>query len=167
MIKILVVSDIHFPDRRETIPELSEYVKDVNLIFALGDFTAKEVLKYLQSFHIPVAAVHGNMDEQSLKMSLPKTHIVKIEGLKIGLFHGNGGPSGIEHRVKNAFKRELDAYVFGHSHKTTNKIINGSLYFNPGTLCGNIQTIGFLYIDFGNIWGKIQRFSENHLPFDK
>lgn len=158
MIKILVVSDIHFPDRRDTIPDLSEYINDIDLIFALGDFTTFEVLNYLKGFGTPVSAVHGNMDEQLLKRNLPETHTVKIDGVKIGLFHGNGGPSGIEKRVRSKFKNELDAYLFGHSHRAMNKIINGSLFFNPGTLCGNNKTIGILYIDFGNVWGKIIKF---------
>ncbi len=160
MIKILVVSDIHFPDRRKTIPDLSQYANDVNLIFALGDFTTTETLKYLRGFGLPVVSVFGNMDERILKQNLPKTHLIKIEGLKVGLFHGNGSPSGIESRVKNAFDKALDAYIFGHSHKATNKIIDGSLYFNPGALCGNLKTIGMLYIDFGNVWGRILRFEE-------
>jgi putative phosphoesterase len=167
MIKILVVSDIHYPDRRETLPGLSEYAKESNLIFALGDFTTAKALKYLKSFGKQVVAVHGNMDEPALKKSLPKTHVVKIEGLKIGLFHGNGGPPGIEARVRSAFQKELNAYIFGHSHKAINKIINGALYFNPGALCGRVQTIGFLYIDFKNIWGKIIKIDKNLLPFDK
>ncbi len=164
MIKILVVSDIHYPDRRGKMPDLEGYVKDANLIFALGDYTTYDVLKYLNSFRVQVIAVSGNMDEPSVRNSLPKTRIVEIDGVKIGLFHGNGGHSGIEKRVKSAFAGELDAYVFGHSHKAISKIIDGAFYFNPGALSGNAQTLGYIYVDFKNIWGKITKFGNNHLP---
>ncbi len=161
IIKILVVSDIHYPDRIINIPDLSEYAENVNLIFATGDFTNNEALEYLKSFNVPVVAVYGNKDNLSLKRSLPETYIIKIEGLKIGLYHGNGSPNKIEQRVKNSFKKKLNAYIFGHSHKPMNKNIDGAFYFNPGSLSGRVPTLGFLYIDFGNIWGEIKKYGNS------
>ena len=158
IIKILVVSDIHYPDRISNIPDLSEYAENVNLIFATGDFTNIKVLEHLKSFNVPVVAVYGNMDSLTLKQSLSETYIIKIEGLKIGLYHGNGPPNRIEQRVKNSFKKKLDAYIFGHSHKPMNKNIDGAFYFNSGALSGRVPTLGFLYVDFGNIWGEIKKY---------
>jgi len=157
MIKILVVSDIHFPDRRDSLPtEIEKIANSVNLVFALGDFTVIDVLNYLNKINKRVVAVQGNMDEDLIKNTLPKTRIIEIDNIRLGLYHGNGGPEGIEHRVKNIFKnKHLDAYIFGHSHIPINKYIDHEFYFNPGALSGMHKSFGILYIDFGNIWGKI------------
>jgi putative phosphoesterase len=155
----LVVSDIHYPERVTNIPDLSDYVRDANIIFGLGDFTTLEVVEYLKSFNKPFVAVYGNKDEQTLKLSLPETTVIEIEKVKIGLYHGNLGPQGIEKRVKEKFgKKRLDAYVFGHSHIAVKRYIDGAFYFNPGALSGIRQTFGFIYVDFGNIWGEIKKY---------
>ncbi len=153
--KILVVSDIHYPDRLGEIPDLSLYIRGVDAIFALGDYTTLPVLDYLKSFNKRLFAVSGNMDEASLKKRLPKKIAFEIDNVKIGLFHGTGGPYGIEKRVKAAFEKPLNAYIFGHSHIPLNKTIDEALFFNPGAICDPHPTIGFIYIDFKNIWGEI------------
>ena len=157
MMKILVVSDIHYPDRRDSLPtEIEETANSVDLIFALGDFTIIDVLNYLNKLNKRVLAVQGNMDEELIKKTLPKTRTTEINNIRIGLYHGNGGPQGIEQRVKNVFgKKNLDAYIFGHSHIAVNKYIDGKFYFNPGALSGVHKSFGILYVDFSNIWGKI------------
>ncbi len=157
MTKVLVVSDIHYPDRRDSLPiEIEESVSQVDLIMALGDFTVIKVLNYLNTFGKRVIAIQGNMDEKLIKNILPKTRIIEINNIHLGLYHGNGGPKGIEQRVKNIFgKKHLNAYIFGHSHIAVNKYIGDEFYFNPGTLSGAHKSFGILYIDFGNIWGKI------------
>jgi phosphoesterase, MJ0936 family len=155
MIKILVVSDIHFPDRISVIPDLSAYVKDVNAIFALGDFTSIEVLNYLNSFKKVVYAVFGNMDEPLIKEHLKDKISVEIGGLRVCLTHGSGGPKGIEERIKSSFEKHCDAYVFGHTHQPMNKYINESLFFNPGSLAIQMPSLGFLFVEDGNIWGDI------------
>ncbi len=157
----MAVSDIHYPNRRTDIPDLKEYAKDASLIFGLGDFITEEVIQYLRSFGKPFVGVYGNKDNDNIKETLPKTTTLKIDGIRVGLYHGNGGPQGIENRVKKAFgKKRLDAYIFGHSHIAVNRHINNAFYFNPGTLSGMRQTIGFIYIDFKNVWGEIKKYEK-------
>lgn len=155
MIKILVVSDIHYPDRISVIPDLSLLAKDVNAIFALGDFTSIEVLNYLNSFKKIVYAVYGNMDEVLIREHLKGTIRVEIEGIKICLTHGSGGPKGIEERIKLSFDKPCDAYIFGHTHQPMNRYIDEKLFFNPGSLAIQNPSCGYLYIEDGNIWGDI------------
>lgn len=153
--KILAISDIHYPDRLNEIPDLSIYARDIDAIFALGDYTTLPVLNYLKSFNKHLFAVYGNMDNALLKKQLPDKVAFEINNTTVGLFHGTGGPHGIEKRVKATFERSLDAYIFGHSHIPVNKTINNALYFNPGALCNPHPSLGFIYIDFKNIWGEI------------
>ncbi|MGB9695416.1 MAG: metallophosphoesterase family protein [Caldisericaceae bacterium] len=152
---MFVVSDIHCPDRISAVPDIGEYILSSDVVFALGDFTRASVLEHIRGFGRQVYAVNGNMDEAKLKLELPSKRIVEIEGFKIGLTHGVGAPLGIDKRVASSFDRKLDAYVFGHSHISVNRTIEGSLYFNPGALSAREPSFGFLYVEQKNIWGEI------------
>ena len=64
---------------------------------------------------------------------LPVKEIVEIENKRIGITHGSGGPWGIEERVRRIFESDpIDIIVYGHSHRSQNKVIKDILFFNPG-----------------------------------
>ncbi|MEF3244553.1 MAG: metallophosphoesterase [Caldisericaceae bacterium] len=155
MIKILVVSDTHYTDRISELPDLSLYMKDVDAVFALGDFTSFDVLEYLNSFKKIVYAVHGNMDDNFVKNHLRDKMTLNIENVSLALTHGSGSPYGIEERIKSAFSRNFDAYIFGHTHQPMSKYTDGVLFFNPGSLAIQTPSLGVLYVEKENIWGKI------------
>lgn len=155
MIKILVVSDIHYPDRISKIPDLSSFAKDVDAIFALGDFTSLEVLDYLNSFKKIVYAVFGNMDELLIKEHLRDKITLNIGGLSFALTHGSGGPKGIEDRIISMFEKKYDAYVFGHTHQPLNKYVNETFLFNPGSLAIQEPSLGYIFVEDKNVWGDI------------
>lgn len=155
MTKILVVSDIHYPDRISTVPDIKDFVKDANAIFALGDFTSLEVLDYLNSFKKIVYAVRGNMDELLLKEHLREKISLSIEGVSFALTHGNGGPKGIEERIVSLFDKKFDAYVFGHTHQPMNKYVDETFFFNPGSLAVSTSSLGYIYVEGRNVWGDI------------
>ncbi len=155
MTKIFVVADIHFPDRISEIPKVEQFIETADVIFALGDFTSFCVLEYLKKLRKVLYAVSGNMDDKIIKATLPNSIEAVIDGIKIGITHGSGPASGIEKRIKQVFEKELDAYVFGHSHIATNKIIEGSFFFNPGSISSSTPSVGFIYIHQKNIWGEI------------
>jgi predicted phosphodiesterase len=59
--------------------------------------------------------------------------IVATEGKRIGITHGSGAPWGIEDRVRKLFESDrIDIIIYGHSHRSQNKVINDILFFNPG-----------------------------------
>ena len=78
--------------------------------------------------------------------------VLKIKDFKIGITHPwlGGPPYGIETRIKKKFTA-VDAIIFGHTHTPKNEIINGTLFFNPGTITGKFPTqhksIGILEVD--------------------
>lgn len=159
MIKILVVSDIHYPDRITKIPDIKEIAKDCDGIICLGDYTKREVLDYLKSIAKNFFGIYGNMDEDKVKNELTRVLYFSIENIKIGLFHGNGGPSGIEERVRKELGDRVDAYIFGHTHKQACHYIFEKFYFNPGALSGPDATYGYLFVEQNNIWGEIHRLT--------
>ena len=159
--KIGVVSDTHC----YKIPEqMVDDFKTVDLIVHLGDFCSGKDLKAFRKIN-KVRAVCGNMDEPEVSQVLPVRDIFEVGGVKIGLCHGEGSPSGVLSFVKNIFKRDkVDAIVFGHSHLPYNEIIDGVLYFNPGSATDKVRppyrSYGMLEVDNGKISGKIIKVND-------
>jgi putative phosphoesterase len=129
-LRIAVLSDTH----AQTVSEIPERIRaalvEVNLTVHAGDFTESAVLDGLRALG-EVKAVHGNMDSGELKRILPEKEFFVVNGKKIGLTHGSGGPWGITDRIRRLFG-DMDIIVFGHSHEPCNQYLQGSLLFNPG-----------------------------------
>lgn len=130
-----VISDTHIPRRSDEIPQdVLEGFKGVEMILHAGDLTDESVIEKLEKI-APVYAVQGNVDHPVLKETLPRKRIIEYKGFRIGLIHGHGddGFSTLG-RILDAFKDDnVQAIVFGHSHKPMNDRINGVLVFNPGS----------------------------------
>jgi putative phosphoesterase len=142
--RIAVLADTHVNTLEHLPKKIIDALSTVDLIIHAGDFTDVQVLKELKRLS-EVKAVHGNMDSTELKTVLPVKEIVEIENKRIGITHGSGSPWGIEERVRKMFESDrIDIMVYGHSHRTQNKVINAILYFNPGKAA---DSFGILTID--------------------
>jgi len=130
--RIAVLADTHV-NRLEHLPKkIIDALSTVDLIIHAGDFTDVQVLEELRRLR-EVKAVHGNMDSTELKTVLPVKEIVEIENKRIGITHGSGSPWGIEERVRKMFESDrIDIIIYGHSHRSQNKVIDDILLFNPG-----------------------------------
>jgi putative phosphoesterase len=149
--RIAVLADTHV-DKLEYLPKkIIDALSIVDLIIHAGDFTDVQLLKELTQLK-EVKAVHGNMDSGELKAVLPVKEIVETENKRIGITHGSGAPWGIEERVRKMFESDrIDIIVYGHSHRSQNKVINDILFFNPGKAA---DSFGILTID-GEAEGQI------------
>lgn len=154
--KIGVVSDTHsllIP------PEVINALNKTDMIIHAGDFcTPKdvEIFRRLKDFK----GVYGNMDGADVRKLLPRRDIFEVDGITIGIFHGEGPKEGILDAVRNAFNdRKPDVIVFGHSHQPFNKLIGDTLYFNPGSpndmVRAPYRSYGILEIESGTATGKI------------
>jgi putative phosphoesterase len=96
-----------------------------------------------------VKAVCGNMDLPSVRQSLPKKLVLELNNYKVGLIHGWGMPFGIEGKLLKEIGR-VDCLVYGHTHRATNAVKDGILFFNPGsatdTRFSSRNTVGMLEI---------------------
>lgn len=128
--RIGVVSDTHVTSFAEVPDRILVALAEVDLIIHAGDFVTKDVFDGLKRLG-EVKAVWGNMDSNELKRILPEKELLLIEGKRIGITHGSGGPYGIEDRVSRMFK-DVDVIIYGHSHQPRNEIKEGILFFNPG-----------------------------------
>ena len=137
-----VLSDTHIPHRTSKFPE--EVMRDfkernVDYVFHLGDFTSYRTYKRLldEFGKDKIIAVKGNMDfDEKLKTKLPERLEFEIFGHKLLLIHGMGGPNMIIKRLLkklDLLNSDYDVVIFGHTHRPENEIMEGILFFNPGT----------------------------------
>ena len=159
--KIGVVADTH---SQEIPKQLLDDFKNVDFIIHAGDFCSFDDFKSFSQIK-NVEAVYGNMDELKIRQLFPERQILQVEGLSIGLCHGYGPPDKIFETVQDEFKKDkVDAVVFGHSHYSLNKRVDGVLYFNPGspndTIRAPYQSYGILEIKNGQIYGTIVKVHE-------
>ncbi len=154
--KIGVISDTHLHNYSLELKRIVDtYFGDVDMVMHAGDIVEMEVLDAFLTKKIEVVA--GNMDPASVRNHFPVKKIIKVEAFKIGLIHGWGSPVGLENRISNEFT-EIDCLVYGHTHYPVNQIINGVLFFNPGSATEKRftkrNTVGILEIS-ERITGKI------------
>lgn len=129
--RIGVISDSHVKTFRDIPDPVLIALGEVDLIIHAGDFTERAVLEGLRTLG-DVKAVCGNMDSGELKRMLPQKELFVVNGKKIGVTHGLGGPWGIADRVREMFS-DVDIIIYGHSHTPYNQLVRGSLLFNPGS----------------------------------
>ena len=128
-----LISDTHIPDRARILPQkVIEAFSDVELILHAGDLTSPKVIDELEEI-APVMAVQGNMDRAN-GIDLPKAKTVEVEGVKIGLIHGEVYPRADSAQLLYLAKElDVDILVSGHSHQPKIEQSEGILLLNPGS----------------------------------
>lgn len=134
-IKIGILSDTHISKDLYKITELLQrYFKDVDLIVHAGDYKTIKVIQLIKE-QKKFIGVWGNNDGDSIKEEVKEKEILRINGHKIGIYHGHGqsNKSAID-RAYEIFKNDkVDIIIFGHSHQPIIKTINKTLMLNPGS----------------------------------
>jgi len=155
--KIGIISDTHLSAPSSELTLLMNGVfSDVAIVIHAGDLTHLSVLDAFSWKE--TVAVCGNMDRKEVAEKLPARKIVNLNGYRIGIVHGWGAPFGIEKRIMKTFDN-VQAIVYGHTHKAANHIRDDILMFNPGAFSGSFllkrnRSVGVLTVDDG-ITGEI------------
>ncbi len=128
-----LISDTHIPDRAKQIPKkVIDTFKDVDLILHAGDLTSLEVIDELEKI-APTIAIQGNMDRVA-GIKLPNAKVIEIEGLKIGIAHGEVYPRADTQQLLYLAKQlDVDILITGHSHQPQIEQIEDVLLLNPGS----------------------------------
>jgi len=130
---IAVIADTHMPKGARALPQRCvEIVGEAEAVIHAGDFFAVSVLQQLETLSPIVHAVHGNVDEEALKRSLPETLEIALGEQTIAAIHDAGPARGRLARLRARFPR-ADAVVFGHSHLPLHEEEAGFQIFNPGS----------------------------------
>ena len=130
---VAVIADTHMPRGARRLPAACvERLRSADLILHAGDIVSAEVLVELESIGPPVHAVHGNMDEASLRERLPGTLVVEVASLPIGMTHDAGPRAGREERLARRFP-DCAAVVDGHTHQPQVARVGNVWILNPGS----------------------------------
>ncbi len=135
---VLVVSDAHIPDRAFEVPkELEELIESrapFPMVIYAGDFTGHQFYKRVESWGKKLIAVSGNMDW----MDLPEYQVVSVEGIRVGVIHGDQvRPRGcIPKLTRIARKLGVQVLISGHTHDPFIEVYEGVIHLNPGSLTG-------------------------------
>jgi putative phosphoesterase len=89
-------------------------------------------LEELRALGPPVEAVQGNMDEAVLKATLPREHVVEVDGSRIGMLHNAGPRQRREARLAARFP-DCSAIVYGHTHVPQVERFQHLWVLNPGS----------------------------------
>lgn len=128
-----LISDTHIPDRAKEIPQkVFDTFNNVDLILHAGDLTSLKVIEELENI-APVIAIQGNMD-RAKGINLPVAKIIEVEGLKIGIAHGEVYPrADTQQLVYLAKELNVNILITGHSHQPKIEKTDGVLLLNPGS----------------------------------
>jgi putative phosphoesterase len=77
-------------------------------------------------------AVHGNMDDDELKLLLPRRRVVEVGEARIGITHDAGEAHGRARRLAGWFEG-CDAVVYGHTHQPEVTRDGDVWILNPGS----------------------------------
>jgi len=147
--RVGVVADTHCPEfLAELPPRVFSALKGVDVILHAGDVNAASTIEALATI-APVHAVRGDHDRDL--PSLPATYELTVEGKRIVVVHGQRSrwieePNtllwtlslgyfqanpGLPHSLRRRFPH-ADVIVYGHTHRSHMRRVEGALLFNPG-----------------------------------
>ncbi len=130
---IAIISDTHLPRAQRRLPDRClELMSAADLIVHAGDFAATGIYERLRA-HGELEAVHGNVDDESLRRILPGTLVIDCDTVKLGVIHNAGPRIGRLQRMQKRFP-DAGAAIFGHSHLPLHERgADGFQIFNPGS----------------------------------
>jgi len=136
MSKIVVFGDTHLVDGEaaDLSRDLVSAIADCDLAIHTGDIVSVSTLEMIQGL-TDLVAVYGNQCHSEVRLRLRRREIVELDGVRIGILHGDGAASSSQ-AAHNAFRGErLDVVVFGHSHRRLKQVFEDRLLLNPGSVC--------------------------------
>jgi putative phosphoesterase len=152
--KILVLSDSH--GHIQAMLD-AVYEEKPDMILHLGDHDRDCRSLREDSPDILLRAVRGNCD---LRAEEPEYDEFVIENKRIYMTHGHlhGVKTSLDSIMNTAFCRGADILLFGHTHRTFNKELQGLRIVNPGSI-GHNKTYAVLELEHGAVKCEIKRLN--------
>jgi hypothetical protein len=135
--RIGLVTDTHLPRFGRALPRVLEdglRAARVDRILHTGDFTDPLAIALFEAI-APLDGVAGNNDPDEIVARYGRRKIVEIDGVRIGLIHGDAGPSYKAHdnAVAAFASQPVGVILYGHSHKPFTERRGTTLVINPGS----------------------------------
>jgi len=134
--RVGVVSDTHFPRFGRALPRAlvrGLQRAQVGRILHCGDLTDLLAVPLFEAI-APFDAVAGNNDGDAIRERFGRRKVVAIEGVRVGIVHGDGKRGTTYARARAAFDDdEVEVILFGHSHRPVVKRDGRILVANPGS----------------------------------
>jgi putative phosphoesterase len=132
-----LVSDTHLPRFGRALPRsLEAGLRDagVSRILHMGDLTDSIAIPLFEAI-APFDAVAGNNDPEDVWMRYGRRKVVTIDGVRIGMIHGDEGRGHNAHQnALAAFANEpVDVVLYGHSHRPIVERVGRRIVANPGS----------------------------------
>ncbi|PLX67173.1 MAG: metallophosphoesterase [Denitrovibrio sp.] len=132
--KLLIISDTHTDSITKLPMTLRDAADKADGIIHAGDIVGYKVIHDLLKINPNVYAVKGNMDPALGNEYLPRKRVLEMEGVRIGVAHGEGSHHGIENRLLYSFADDnVDIIIYGHTHSPFWGVIDGIHFLNPGS----------------------------------
>jgi putative phosphoesterase len=147
-ILIGVISDTHGLLR----PEAIDALRESDHIIHAGDVGSPEILEKLAAI-APVTAVRGNVDKEAWSRNLPETEVLELGGISLYVLHD------LAQLDLNPEAAGFAVVISGHSHIAKQEMLDGVLYFNPGS-AGPRRfklpvSVGRLILEDGRVRGEL------------
>ena len=124
-----VISDTH----GYLNPKVFDLFEGVERIMHAGDISTMDMIIELSAI-APVIAVHGNMDPIEIASRYPEDVRVRLADNDVFMTHNGGmllrSPSVLKARCG---PKRPDVFIWGHTHRSENKIVDDMLSLNPGS----------------------------------
>src|SRR4029077_7574385 len=112
--KVGVVSDTHLPRFGDRLPAgllRGLGAEGVERILHLGDFTGPEIPRLFETV-APLEAVAGNNDPAALVRRFGRRKVVTLDGVRVGMVHGDGTQGTTGTRSLHTFERAGGGDIF-------------------------------------------------------
>lgn len=128
--KILIISDTH--RKHENLEKILEREQPIDLLIHLGDAEGSEDL-IAEMAGCPIEIVAGNNDFFSM---LPREKEIELGKYRIWLTHGHYYyvDAGIGDIETEAYARNIDIVMFGHTHRPVIDYAKDVIALNPGSV---------------------------------
>ena len=146
--RIAVISDTHLHEPSSRLESVyATYLADADAVLHCGDITGRSAWSFL-SQHPNFHAVAGNMDDWNLARDLPARLSLKLDGLTVGVAHGNGlAGRPLSRAVAQSFGPGYDLVCFGHTHTPEHVTYDATHVVNPGSLANHESAPTLALID--------------------
>ncbi|KAL7933359.1 Metallo-dependent phosphatase-like protein [Trichoderma chlorosporum] len=139
---ILVIGDLHIPDRALDIPAKFKKLLapgKIGQTLCLGNLTDKHTYEYLRSLSPDLKIVKGRTDVEAT--SLPLTQVVTHGGIRIGFLEGftlvSSEPDLL---LAEANRLDVDVLCWGGTHRFDAFEYMDKFFVNPGSATGAFLT---------------------------